>query len=95
MTNLPSGLVSTRRPQARTVSSDDGSVSFTLARMPGGVLVERVQFRGGTARVVQTALFTDDESFRRWCDADTLRFDYPLLHVSLRHDGNDLFTRSA
>ena len=95
MTNLPSGLVSTRRPQARRVSSDDGSVSFTLARMPGGVLVERVQFHRGTARVVQTMLFADDESFQRWCDADALRFDHPLLHMSLRRDGNDLFTRSA
>ena len=95
MTNLPAGLVSTRRPQARTVSSDDGSVSFTLARMSSGVLVERVVLCRGTARVVQTVLFTDSKSFQRWCDADTLRFNFPLLHMSLRHDGNELFSQST
>ncbi len=74
--------------------SEDGSVSFTLAPTPSGVFVERVQLRNGTARVVQSVLFTDDQSFQRWCDADSLRFEYPLVYVSLKRDGDAMFRRA-
>jgi hypothetical protein len=37
--------------------------------------------------VVQSALFKSAESFVHWCDADHVRFDYPLVYVSLKRDG--------
>jgi len=66
-------------------------VSFTLAPTPSGVFVERVLLRDGTGCVVQSALFSDDRSFQRWCDADSVRFDYPLVYMSLKRNGEALF----
>jgi hypothetical protein len=48
--------------------------------------------RGDAARVVQTVLFTDSGAFDRWCDTDATRFDYPVLYVRLKHDGDALFS---
>ena len=76
--------------EPRTVRSDDGVVAFTLSRTPMGVFVERVQLRKGRGLVVHSIIFTDDSSFDRWCDADSVRFDYPLLHVTLKRHGNTL-----
>jgi hypothetical protein len=73
------------------VRSDDGRVSFTLAPTPSGVFVQRLQLREGTACVIQSALFSDGRSFQRWCDADSVRFDYPLVYMSLKRNGDALF----
>lgn len=78
---------------SRTVRSEDGTVAFTLFRAPIGVFVERVQLRHGKGRVVHSILFTDDSSFERWCDADSVRFEYPLVHVHLKRHGNTLLGR--
>lgn len=93
MQYLISSHTCTRSPQACTVRSEDGSVQFTLAPTPTGVFVERVQLRGGAARIVQSAVFTDDESFLRWCDADSVKFEHPLVYVNLMRDGDALFRR--
>jgi hypothetical protein len=53
-----------------------------------------VHLHSGSARVVHSAVFTKSESFLRWCDADSVRFDYPLVHVNLRRDGDALFRRA-
>jgi hypothetical protein len=74
-----------------TLRSDDGVIAFTLAPNPCGVFVERVQVRPGTACVVQTTVFTDDQSFNRWCDADSTRFNYPVVYVNLKRNGGALF----
>ena len=74
-----------------TLRSDDGVIEFTLAPTADGVYVERVQLRAGTGRVAQSALFKDDISFRRWCDADAVRFDYPMVYVSLKRNGGACF----
>jgi hypothetical protein len=76
-----------------TVRSDDGIVAFTLYRARLGVFVERVQLRQGKGRVVHSIIFTDDRSFERWCDADSVRFEYPLVHVNLKRHGNTLLHR--
>lgn len=94
MQHLMSRHTCTRDPQACTIRSEDGSVRFTLAPTPTGVFVERVQLRGSAARIVQSALFTDDQSFLRWCDADSVKFDHPLVYVSLLRDGDALFRRT-
>lgn len=72
--------------------SDDGVVAFTLLLTPAGVFVERVQTRKGTGRVAQSTLFADDRSFQRWCEADSVRFEYPLVYVTLKRDGDALFS---
>jgi hypothetical protein len=79
---------------AEVVRSEDGTVAFTLSRAPiGGVFVERVQLRQGKGRVVHAAIFIDHTSFERWCDADPVRFDYPLVHVNLKRHGTTLLRR--
>ena len=83
----------THSPACRTVRSEDGTVAFTLLRAPMGVFVERVQLRQGKGRVVQSTLFRDGSSFERWCDADSVRFDYPLVHVNLKRHGTTLLRR--
>jgi len=74
----------------RIVRSEDGAVAFTLSRAPMGVFVERVQLRQGRGRVIHAAIFTDGTSFERWCDADSVRFDYPLVHINVKRHGNSL-----
>lgn len=86
---------SSGRPPTRTVASGDGSVTYTLTRTSSGLLVERVQQRFGGARIVQTALFTDAEVFHRWCAADSIRFDHPLVYANLRRAGDALFRSAA
>ena len=81
-----------RRAGGTTLRSDDGAVQFTLAPAANGVFVERIAMRGDAARVVQTVLFTDSGAFDRWCDTDATRFDYPVLYVRLKHDGDALFS---
>jgi hypothetical protein len=73
------------------VRSDDGVIAFTLAPLATGVFVERAQVHSDNALIVQSFLFTDGTSFQRWCDADSVRFDYPLVHMSLKRDGDALF----
>jgi hypothetical protein len=83
-----------RRPRGTTLRSDDGAIEFTLAPTSAGLFVERVQLGAGTARIFQSALFTDDKAFGCWCDADAARFDYPDLHVRLKRNGDALFDRT-
>ena len=84
-----------QRPDSRTLRSDDGLVAFTLARTARGVFVERFLLRHDQACVMQSALFTDGQSFERWCDADVVRFHYPLVHLDLKRNGHALFGQPA
>jgi hypothetical protein len=76
---------------SRRLRSEDGVIAFSLARVATGVHVERIELRKGRARIVHSTVFADDKSFERWCDSDSVRFDYPLVYVSLKRDGNELF----
>jgi len=73
-----------------TLRSDDGVIEFTLAATKSGLFVERVELRQGSARVVHSTLFSDGQSFNRWCDADAVRFDYPVIYVDLKRNGDAL-----
>ena len=84
------GRLPSHDPPSETVRSEDGTIAFTLWRAPMGVFVERVQLRRGKGIVVHSTMFTDDRSFERWCDADTVRFEYPLVHVTLKRHGTTL-----
>jgi hypothetical protein len=74
--------------RGKTLKSDDGALVLRLAATGHGLYVERIEERPGAGRVMQSALFTEHSHFVRWCDADNRRFDYPLIYVSLRRDGD-------
>lgn len=95
MKHLPSVPSSTRKPWACTIRSDDGNVSFALAPLGAGLFVERVQVRSSKDRTFHSAFFRDDKSFESWCDADPIRFEYPLVYVRLRRDGHALLRRAT
>jgi hypothetical protein len=76
---------------AVTAVSGDGVVVFKLEACAGCLHVERSQLRTGAGRVTQSMRFEDDLSFIRWCDADRLRFTYPLLYANLKRSGCALF----
>lgn len=83
------------KPGRATLRSEDGAIEFTLGRTQHGVIVERISMRGDAARVAQTVLFTDGDSFERWCDTDVTRFEHPMLYVHLKRDGGALFGRGV
>ena len=83
------------RYEACTERRPDGILAVMVQQTPGGIFVERVIQRPGTARIVQASVFATATAFHRWCDADAARFDYPLLYSRLVHDADDLFARHA
>jgi hypothetical protein len=65
----------------------DGAVEFRLSRGKTGICVERRQLRVGKGVATQAMRFSDEPSFLRWCEADTLQFHYPLVCSSLKRRG--------
>jgi len=78
---------------ARTLSAEGrrGEVRFFLQRVAGGLYVEREEIPRRGLRTEQSVEFQDAEHFKRWCDNDPIRFDYPLLHINLQRDADDLW----
>ena len=88
---------STSRPispdgtQALVVKSDDGDVCFRLRSTRLGLWVQRERRRKDSrARLVQSTVFRDTAGFSRWCDADSVRFDYPIVFSIIRREGGAL-----
>lgn len=81
----------------RSLSARDrqGEVHFLLQRVAGGVYVEREAMPRRGLHTVQSILFEDADSFVRWCDSDTLRFEHPLVHTQLRQHGCELLRHHA
>ena len=73
-----------------TLASEDGGVAFVLKPSNAGLYVERTQRRPLDAHIVQSMVFENVETFFRWCEADPVRFDHPVLYKRLRRDGDDL-----
>ena len=84
-----------RQPREVTAASSDGVIAFKLTLCASGVHLERSQVLEGSGLIVQSMLFHDDASFIRWCEADRLKFAYPLLYASLTRRGCALFTPAA
>lgn len=78
------------RTPALTVGSDDGAVRYVLRATQHGLLVERTRWRKGMVRLSVATVFRTNAQFARWCDADSVRFDYPMLHAQLRRQGSGL-----
>ena len=72
-----------------------GEVRFFLQRVAGGLYVEREEIPRRGLRTMQSLRFVNAAQFNRWCDADPVRFEHPLLYVSLKRDGDDLWRVDA
>lgn len=72
---------------ALAAADRDGAVEFRLSRGKTGICVERRQLRVGAGVATQAMRFSDELSFLRWCEADTLQFHYPLVYSSLKRHG--------
>jgi hypothetical protein len=79
---------STDSEQPLCLRTGDGALVFVLRLAASGLLVERMQRRPIGTCFAQTLLFTDHAGFARWCDADTVRFDEPVLYHRLRREGH-------
>ena len=92
---------STGEPEDEPAPADDsrslkatghkGEVNFFLQRVAGGLFVEREEIPKRGLRTVQSVHFNDPAAFHRWCEGDPVRFEHPMLHVSLKRDGEALW----
>ena len=80
-------------PAGGELVSEDGAVSFVVIAGGAGLCVERTQRRPLGSQLVQAIVFGDVAAFMRWCDADVVRFDYPVLHRRLRNQGHEYFAQ--
>jgi hypothetical protein len=82
------------RDDAVVVKSDDGAVAFELRPTDSGLCVQRERRqRDGRARLAHTAVFNEAECFIRWCEADSIRFDYPIVSSEVKRKGHALLER--
>lgn len=73
------------------VQSDDGAVRFRLQSTPHGLLVQRERRRQDQgAHLVQSVVFSDAAGFSRWAEADSVRFDYPIVFSTVRREAGAL-----
>lgn len=73
--------------------SDDGRLFYWLRATRAGLWVQRDRRRlDSRARLVQSHLFETPTAFARWCDADSVRFDYPVIFTRLHREGHALLT---
>lgn len=80
------------RPPAdgELLASPDGSVAFRLARSGRGLFVQRTQRSTPGLIAIQCLLISDAEEFRRWCDAEPIRFEHPVVFDRLRRYGDEV-----
>lgn len=75
----------------KSLTSKDNAVAFNLRATALGLLIERTQTQLVGARLVQTMVFDDVDSFDRWCASEPIRFDDPVLYDQLRRQGHEAF----
>ena len=80
-----------RQPRGFDLRSEDGVVAVHVAPTETGIFVERTYAHPATPLIVMAMLFEDAQQFAAWCDADAVRFDYPMLFRALKRDGHALF----
>lgn len=76
---------------AHTVRSDDGTLRFDLRRVDAGLYMQREWRLPRAGRVTQASIFASRDAFNRWCEADPLRFEYPMVHATLLRAAGRLF----
>lgn len=87
----PLSMRAERANRSFQASSEDGRVRVQVKGTPTGIFVERSHLHQASALVVVDMHFDDVHRFDAWCDADPARFDYPMLFLSLKRHGSDLF----
>ncbi len=78
------------RSDQLALTSNDGALAFVLKASAAGLYVERTQRRPLHAHIVQSIVFESIDSFLRWCEADPVRFDHPVLYSRLRRHGDEI-----
>jgi len=63
---------------------------FFLQRVAGGLYVEREDIPRLGTQTLQSLQFSTADGFREWCDNDPVRFEYPVLHIDLKRQGDEL-----
>ena len=82
------------RAQRRTstrLSTADAALSYVLQGNGDALYVERTQRRPLGTVLIQSVVFSTQADFARWCDAEPLRFQDPVLHQRLRRHGEEFF----
>ncbi len=73
------------------IKSDDGNVCFRLRPTRSGLWVQRDRRREEShARLVHSVVFASIDGFARWCESDSVRFDYPIVFSTVRREGGAL-----
>ena len=81
-------------PEPLQIGSKDGALTFILQATRSGLRVERrytadVQDYTGFSSI--WTIFEDIESFQEFCDADRLRFTYPMVYKELKDRASNFF----
>ena len=84
------GTVSSSEAGVR-LSTSDAAVTFLMRGVGSALYLERTQRRPLGTHMVQSMIFDSADEFKRWCDAEPLRFDDPNLHLRLRRHGEEFF----
>lgn len=85
-----------RAPQLRRrdgLVSEDGRLSFCLARRAAGLHVERENAPVQGGRSILSLRFDDARTFVDWLQEDDAKFAYPLLWSRVMKEGLELFAR--
>ena len=85
------GCASAEQRRILSARSSRSLVRFLLQPVTGGLYVEREDIPLRGPRTSQSIGFADAVAFERWCDADSVRFDNPLLHTQLKREGDLLW----
>lgn len=77
------------------LASDDGVVAYAVGVAGSRLFIQRTQRSDLGTLAEQCLLIADRDGFRRWCAAEPIRFQYPVLFDRLRRCGDELFDRTG
>lgn len=79
---------------AVVIRSADGEICFQLRPIRAGLLVQRDRRqRDGRARLFQSVVFSSVDGFVRWCECDSVRFEYPIIFSTVRREADALLQK--
>ena len=76
------------------IGSKDGALTFILEATRSGMRVERrytADVEACTGYSSIGTIFESIESFQKFCDADRLRFTYPMVYMELKARATHFF----
>jgi hypothetical protein len=74
--------------------SEDGAIGFVLQRSQSHLHLQRTQRRPLGMHVVHHMVFSDEDAFERWRNAEPIRFDYPVLFGRLSRSAHDFLNNA-